>query len=111
MDKNELAASVVFYFPTIDQLKNIRNYINDVGHVYIYDNTPQKKKNYGEDFILNFFSNIQRKKITYIFSGHNDGIGEALNVTSRLAIKNKYRYIITLDQDTIISKGIINRIR
>jgi len=110
VDKNKIAASVILYCPTKEHLYNIKNYVNEVGHVFIYDNTPKEKIQYDHKYIINIFSGIMRKHVTYTGTGENIGIGEALNITSRLAIKKKFKFIITLDQDTVIESGIIERI-
>jgi len=89
--KNGLAAVVTFYNPTDDDIKNIDTYIDDVDKLYIIDNTE------GESNINRIPSN---KKIDYRFKNDNVGVATALNIGAEEALKDGFKYLLTMDQDT-----------
>ena len=104
MKKNEIkiAGMVTLYNPTDKDIKNISSYINDIDVLYVIDNTE------GE-------SNEKRlpknDKIKYYFKNENVGVATALNDAARLAIKDKYNWLLTMDQDTTFKKGVIPRMK
>lgn len=87
----KIAAVVTLYYPTDDDIKNINSYIDDVDKLYIIDNTPE-------------FSNESRvpinKKIKYFFDSKNKGVAKALNIGVNMAIEDKYKWLLTMDQDS-----------
>ncbi len=96
----ELAAVVVFYNPTLENIKNIKNYIESVNKLYIIDNSEDDGIRYKNT-----------KKINYIKLGENKGIAYALNQGAKLAIKEGYQWLLTLDQDSKMSKSIIEKMK
>lgn len=104
MKKNEIkiAGMVTLYNPTDKDIKNISSYINDIDVLYVIDNTE------GE-------SNEKRlpknDKIKYYFKNENVGVATALNDAARLAIKDKYNWLLTMDQDTTFKKGVIPKMK
>lgn len=89
--KKGLAAVVTLYNPTDEDIKNIDTYIDDVDKLYIIDNTE------GESNIDRIPSN---KKIDYRFKNENVGVATALNIGAEEALKDGYKYLLTMDQDT-----------
>ncbi len=87
----KLAGVVVLYEPTDNILDNIKSYINYLDILYVIDNSYSSHKNMFKD-----------KKIEYIFYGDNKGIAKALNDGCKKAIDNKYKWILTMDQDTYV---------
>lgn len=85
----KIAGVVVWYNPTEEDKQNIDSYIKELDKLYIYDNSANVN-----DYKKN-------KKIEYIFNGNNDGIAKALNVGAENAIRDGYKWILTMDQDTI----------
>lgn len=49
------------------------------------------------------------KNITYIVNNANLGIATALNIACQYAIDHGYKWIITMDQDSVITKDIIDK--
>ena len=104
MKKNEIkiAGMVTLYNPSDKDIKNISSYINDIDVLYVIDNTE------GE-------SNEKRlpknDKIKYYFKNENVGVATALNDAARLAIKDKYNWLLTMDQDTTFKKGVIPKMK
>ncbi len=92
----KLSAVVVFYYPSRDNIKHINKYLNEVDQIYVVDNS--------DDDVIRMQSD---DKIKYIKYGENKGIAKALNEGAKLAIKDKFKWLLTLDQDSkITSKNI-----
>ena len=96
----KLSAVVVFYNPSKENIKNIDNYLDSVDRVYVVDNS--------DDDIIRVESN---KKIEYIKLKENKGIAYALNRGAQEAIKEKYKYLLTMDQDSKITKKIVEEMK
>ena len=96
----KLAAVVVFYNPSDTNIKNIDNYIDSVDRLYVVDNSDDK-----EIRIKN------TEKIEYVKLNENLGIAKALNVGAEKAIKEKYKYLLTLDQDSKMTSDIVNKMK
>lgn len=89
-----LSVGVVLYNPTIEDIKNINNYITSVNIVYVYDNSERDNS----DLLR---QRLKSENYVYLHNGKNDGISKALNEILRIAKAQGYRYIIFLDQDSI----------
>lgn len=89
----DIAAIVVWYNPTILEVKNIDSYIDYIDHLYIFDNTPKKNNEY-------LLKNLNKNKIKYISLNENKGIAFALNYAAKLSYLNNYKWILTMDQDS-----------
>lgn len=94
----KIAAVVVFYNPSRENIKNIENYIDTIDKLYVVDNTDDDKIRINSS-----------KKIEYIKLGENKGIASALNIGAKKAIENKYKYLLTLDQDSKMTQNIIKK--
>jgi len=101
MEKIKLAAVIVTYNPEIDRLKDVINSIvNQVDFIIIVDNGSKNINDIRE--ICSIKSNIE-----IIENDINYGIGKALNIGIE-KLKNKYDWILTLDQDSVILVNIKN---
>jgi len=93
----KLAAVVVFYNPSDNNIKQLDKYLKSVDKIYVVDNSDDK---------------IQRiestDKIEYIKLNENKGIAFALNEGARHAIKDKFKYLLTMDQDSKITSKIVD---
>ena len=94
----KIAAVVVFYNPSRENIKNIEKYIDTIDKLYVVDNTDDDKIRINSS-----------KKIEYIKLGENKGIASALNIGAKKAIENKYKYLLTLDQDSKMTQNIIKK--
>ena len=94
----KLAAVVVFYKPSKENIDNIKNYIEAVDKLFIVDNSEDKEIRVNNS-----------PKIEYINLGENKGIAYALNIGAQKAIEEKYKYLLTLDQDSKMNKEIITK--
>ena len=89
----KLAAVVVFYKPSEDNIHNIDAYKDIVDKIYVVDNTDDEIIRLKDD-----------DKIEYIKLNENKGIAYALNEGAKKAIKDKYEWLLTMDQDSKITK-------
>jgi len=96
----KVAAVVVLYNPDGLVCDNVRSYLDQVDVVYAVDNSD------AED------SRIQplkaEKKIRYLPNGRNLGIARALNIGAEKAIHDGYDYLLTMDQDSSATVGMVN---
>ena len=91
---NNILVVIVAYYPDMDLLRrNIDAYQDDVDRILIWDNTP------GDSHIKTDFLNTN--KIIVKGEGSNKGISYALNYAWKYAKKNGFRYLMTMDQDTL----------
>ena len=95
-----IAAVVVLYNPSDENIKNIDNYIDSVNKIYVIDNS--------EDDISRLDST---KKIEYIKLCDNKGIAYALNLGAKKAIKEGFTYLLTMDQDSSITSSIVDMMK
>lgn len=97
----KIAGCVVLYNPNNEVKDNINTYLNDVEVLYCIDNSISL--NYELVSILK-----DNAKIKYIPLGENKGLSVALTLACDEAYKDRYDYIITMDQDTIFEEGSLS---
>lgn len=97
----KIAGVVVLYNPTDEDINNINSYIDDIDILYVMDNS------------INISENRlpKNKKIKYIFNNDNLGIATPLNNAATMARELGYQWLLTMDQDTKFTKGIISKIK
>lgn len=93
----KLAAVVVFYNPSEKNIKQLEKYLDSVDKIYVVDNS--------DDRINRIDSS---KKIEYIKLNENKGIAYALNEGAKHAIDDKFKYLLTMDQDSKVTSKIVN---
>lgn len=92
--KNSILVVIVAYYPDKGLLhRNIDAYIDDVDQILIWKNTPD------DNYIESEFLNVN--KIVVKGENANKGISYALNYAWKYAKKNGFRYLMTMDQDTV----------
>ncbi len=96
-----LAGVVILYNPDEKVINNILSYIDYVERLYLIDNSDIVDKD-----IINKLKCI--KKVQYIYNGENLGISISLNKILRF-INKKYKYLLTMDQDSYFKKLYIER--
>ena len=89
----KLACVVVFYNPSDDNISNIDAYKGVVDKVYVVDNSDDDIVRLKDD-----------KVIKYIKLGKNLGIAKALNIGAENAINDGFKWLLTMDQDSKITK-------
>ena len=88
----KISATVIWYNPDNENIKNIKTYIDYVEKIYIIDNSKLNNKN---------LSNILNdSKVEYVYNGKNLGIAKALNLACRKARDENFDWILTMDQDS-----------
>ena len=96
----KLAGVVVVYNPGDGVLKSINSYIDDLDILYVIDNSS-----------FNNAKLFNNDKIKYIPNMDNLGIAKALNIGAKLAIKDKYKYLLTMDQDSKFEKNGLAKLK
>jgi len=94
------AGVVILFNPSLKFIDNIKSYINQVETLFVLDNselpTPE------------FVNEIKEfKNVHYKWNGGNVGIANALNIGVKLAIEQKYDFLLMMDQDSILSENVI----
>lgn len=99
----KVCAGIVTYNPDLKLLKQCFNSIYEqVDFVYIFDNASQNASD------LEYFSKYEYCSIYY--SNNNVGIAKALNEMCQMAYSVGFRWILTMDQDSICSKNMVNEL-
>lgn len=97
----EVCAGIVTYNPDIELLReNIDSIINQTKQIVIYDNGSANLKLI-EQLVLNYDDG------TLLKGKENKGIAYALNRLCEWSIENGYDWILTLDQDSISPRNLI----
>ena len=85
------AACVILYNPKKEDISNISTYANKVKKIYVFDNTEGTNN-------ANYFEGIEN--VNYFWDNENKGLSIRLNQASRMAIADKFDYLLTMDQDS-----------
>lgn len=99
----KVVAGIVLYNPNVKRLiKNIDMIAPQVEKLILFDNHSEN---------LNAIKEIIRssRKIILIKSEENKGIAYALNKIALYAVKHKYSWLLTLDQDSVVKKDLIKK--
>jgi len=96
----KVAAVVVLYNPDDVVCDNIRSYLDQVGVVYAVDNSDNE--------VSHIESLKAEEGIRYLPNGRNLGIAKALNIGAERAIEDGYDYLLTMDQDSSASVGMVD---
>ena len=91
----KLAACVVLYNPDDTIFENILTYGNYVDKLIVIDNSLKKN-----NFLIDKLSEVFESKLIYINNNDNLGIATALNQACDKAIELKFKWILTMDQDS-----------
>jgi len=95
-----ILAAIITYNPEYDVLLfNLDKLYHQVDHVLIVNNSlPLKKESLNHD------------KLTIIENNKNIGIASALNVALTFAFDQGYTYFLSMDQDSILSDGYVEKL-
>lgn len=96
-----IAGVVVLYNPLENVLGNIRSYQEQVGILFVIDNSERQNKT-----LVNQIQSLEN--IVYQWNGDNVGIARALNNGAALAIEQKYDYLFMMDQDGKAAPNLVN---
>ncbi|RXF69361.1 glycosyltransferase family 2 protein [Arcticibacter tournemirensis] len=93
-------AGIVLYNPDLSRLsENINAIISQVDQLVLVDNGSIDQSHLPE------LAKIE--KVVIVKNGDNKGIAGALNQILEFADENRYEWVLTLDQDSVVSKDII----
>ncbi len=90
---HKLAGVVVLFNPDRDVEANILSYLGEIDILYVIDNSISENRSLIDS--LNCPA-----KIRYIPRSSNTGLAKALNVGAESAIKDGFRWLLTMDQDS-----------
>jgi rhamnosyltransferase len=96
----KIAGVVILYYPDNNIKDNILSYLDDIGKLYVVDNTPHKNN---KKLLPN------SKKIEYISNNENLGIATALNIGAKKATEDKFDFLLTMDSDSKFSKNNLSK--
>lgn len=95
----KLAVGIVLYNPSIDNLKkNIKEIEKIADYIFLIDNNSKN---------FNLIKKIQKGNILIKSNSSNLGIAKALNQILELSYERNVDFLLTLDQDSILSEDII----
>lgn len=98
-----ICAGIVLFNPEINRLKdNIYSIIKQVPLLVLIDN-----KSDNIDQVKDLIKNI--KNIILIENCENKGIAQALNVILEVSYKQGYDWVLTLDQDSVADKHLVEK--
>jgi len=105
--ENSICGLIITY--DIDQIifKVVDSIKNQVNKVLIIDNGSQKKET------LNYLKKIkeeEKEKVTIIFNSENKGIAAALNQGAKYALEKKFKWLLTLDHDSIALPNMVEEL-
>jgi rhamnosyltransferase len=99
----KVAGCVVLYNPDPTVLDNIASYANQVKKLYIVDNSENPN--------LEFINKLKIYKHSVIIQNNaNLGIAAALNIAANSALKDKFDFLLTMDQDTSVPPDMVNNL-
>ena len=97
--EKDICAVIVSYNPTAILLRNIESLLKQVSRVLVVDNGSTDTK---------FLTKVEEEyAISMIKLKINTGVAYALNQGLSWCIKNSYKLMLTMDQDTILSDNAV----
>lgn len=98
----KIIASIITYNPDIARLTfNIKAIFPQVDEIVLIDNGSKNINNI-KSLIFNY------KSIDLIINENNKGIAKALNQAAEYVLKKGYKWIITLDQDSVAPENLVS---
>lgn len=96
----KIAAVVILYYPPKSVFANIKTYYDYVDKIFVFDNSEV------ESLVKDDLVNLP--KVEFYHNHENEGIAKRLNSACRLAVKEQYEWILTMDQDSSFSVDAVN---
>ena len=91
--KSNIAGVVILYNSERQVINNINSYLNQIDQLYIIDNSERADYEIVQDIKI-------LPNATYIDNGENLGIAYALNYAAKMAMRDGYKFLLTMDDDT-----------
>lgn len=102
-NRNQICAGIVLYNPNEDRLaENINAILPQVSWLILVDNGSNNIES-----ILKEWNN--KSKIKFIINIKNEGIAKALNQMCETASEANFKWILTLDQDSVCPSNLIHK--
>jgi rhamnosyltransferase len=101
-NKYRICAIIVTYNCGNDVYNTINSVVSKVNELIIVDNGSDK------DTIEALQKYREHNNITILFNKDNLGIAKALNIGANYAIEKDYEWILTLDDDSIVTENMIH---
>ena len=100
---NRIAAGIVLFNPEMSRLEeNISSIIKQSEIIYLVDNGSDNI-----DSINDFVNQLDEYKIVLQRNKNNEGIAKALNQLCSMAIGDDFKWILTLDQDSVCPSKMV----
>lgn len=100
-----IIAGVVTFNPEYERLlQNLTELAKQVEKIIIVDNGSNNIKH-----IVDSLPNNLKKQLIFLYNEKNMGIAQALSRIMMVAQENKYDWVITLDQDSIIEPTLVQK--
>jgi rhamnosyltransferase len=91
---------VVLYRPGLEVLENIKSYLTQVEVTYAVDNTDEPDPSF-----LSRLKSLPR--VIHFANKRNLGVAAALNIGARRALADGYERLLTMDQDSVATPGMV----
>lgn len=99
-NKNEIAAVIIAYNPNLNEITKVIHAVGrQVSKVFVVDNSPDCSQ---------LVKSTLPEYVEVISLGFNSGVASGFNRGIGLAIERGYRYVLLLDQDSIIPEGMLD---
>lgn len=99
--QQSVAGVVVLYRPSSETLDNVLSYLRQVQVLYAVDNTEQPDESLAKR--LESFDGVE-----YLPNHQNLGVAAALNLAARKALEGGYEWLLTMDQDSVATGGMVD---
>ena len=96
----KVAAVVVLYNPDKNYIKNINTYLYHVSLLVIVDNSEIPDYS-----VYSSLENINH--IKFVINKENTGISKAINDGIKIAVKEGFEWVLTMDQDSFFENNMI----
>lgn len=100
--QRDIAGTVILYNSSRETLGNIMTYLHQVERLYVVDNSTDRN-----DELVEALG--QYPTIRYHSFGENKGIATALNWAARQAIRDGFKVLLTMDDDTRTPETMVAR--
>lgn len=105
MNQNNVLAGVVTYYPERERLlENLSELVRQVNKILIVDNGSEKLCEMIDSFPEEITSHL-----SVIYNGENLGIAQALGKIMNYAKEQEFKWVLTLDQDSVIEPELVKR--
>lgn len=97
-----IAGVVVLYCPTAEVQTTVQSCLDQVEQLYLIDNSEQASA----EVVMSL---VKPGKTAYLSNHVNLGIATALNRAAQMAVEEGYEYLLTMDQDSVASDGMVSQ--